>query len=167
MQCPFDLHRTYIRRRALWLEPPRLFVRGYVGEDAMWQAVEQQHAIRHRRVGRSRTSPKPTSVITGISNRRGRGQGELPDQRHLLPPRFLRGGIRCELAEVQRQFCTASATRRAARMSVPPPHPLTDHTTSSFRAGLGSTSLAQRVPARNDSRRTIRNSVAGANDGSP
>lgn len=66
MQCPFDLHRTYIRRRTLWLEPPLIFMRGYIGEDAMWQAIERQHWTRHWWIGRCPTSLKPTSVISTI-----------------------------------------------------------------------------------------------------
>lgn len=131
----------------------------------MWQEIEQRDGISHRLFVSGPTRPRPTTGIRGLSDRRGRCRAELPDRQTPVPGYLTRSSIHCEPALVHREFWSASATRTAARISTHYPSPLTDDATSSFRLRLGLASLVQCAPARGESRRTIRNSFAGAGDG--
>lgn len=148
------------------MEASSLYMRGYIGEDAMWHTIEHQDWILRSRNGRSRTFLRSTTIVTSTSGPHGRSLEELPVERCLRPPHVvLCNSTRRELTAEHHELCSASATRWAARISVSQPHPLSDHTTPSFRAALGTSCLARFARAGRDSRVTRGNSFAGAGAG--
>lgn len=131
----------------------------------MWREIEQRDGISHRRFVSGPTRPRPTTHIRGISDRRGRCRAELPDRQAPVPAYLLRSSVRCEQAVVHSEFCSASAAKTAALISVPYRSPYTGQTGSSFRTRFGLTLLVQCAPVRDDSERIILNIFAGPDDG--